>query len=115
MELETIDFDLRELVEDVTELVAESAHRKGLEVLCRFAATRAGARKGRPGPAAPGARETWYRNAVKFTESGEVLVQVDRSEAAVPTRGLVRRSAQRGGGEARTGAPKAGPIPSASN
>ena len=87
MELETIDFDLRELVEDVTELVAESAHRKGLEVLCRFAATAPAHARGDP----VRLRQVLVNlvsNAVKFTESGEVLVQVDRSEAAVPLAGL---------------------------
>ena len=87
MELETIDFDLRELVEDVTELVAESAHRKGLEVLCRFAATAPAHARGDP----VRLRQVLVNlvsNAVKFTESGEVLVQVDRSEAEFPLAGL---------------------------
>src|SRR5262249_10192087 len=35
--LETIDCDLTEVVEDVTELLAERAHRKGLELACRVA------------------------------------------------------------------------------
>ena len=108
MELETIDFDLRELVEDVTELVAESAHRKGLEVLCRFAATAPAHARGDP----VRLRQVLVNlvsNAVKFTESGEVLVQVDRSEAAVPLAGLpadspaVAHSAQAGARTARQG------------
>ena len=108
MELETIDFDLRELVEDVTELVAESAHRKGLEVLCRFAATAPAHARGDP----VRLRQVLVNlvsNAVKFTESGEVLVQVDRSEAAVPLAGLpadspaVARSAEAGARTARQG------------
>ena len=108
MELETIDFDLRELVEDVTELVAESAHRKGLEVLCRFAATAPAHARGDP----VRLRQVLVNlvsNAVKFTESGEVLVQVDRSEAAVPLARLpadspaVARSAQAGARTARQG------------
>ena len=83
IELETIDFDLRELAEDVVELVAEPAQRKGLELLCRF------------GPGVPQhARGDPVRlrqvllnlvsNAVKFTHGGEILVQVDGSEAADP-------------------------------
>ena len=108
MELETIDFDLRELVEDVTELVAESAHRKGLEVLCRFAATAPAHARGDP----VRLRQVLVNlvsNAVKFTESGEVLVQVDRSEAAVPLARLpadspaVARSAEAGARTARQG------------
>ena len=108
MELETIDFDLRELVEDVTELVAESAHRKGLEVLCRFAATAPAHARGDP----VRLRQVLVNlvsNAVKFTESGEVLVQVDRSEAAARLAGLpadspaVARSAEAGARTARQG------------
>jgi signal transduction histidine kinase/DNA-binding response OmpR family regulator len=79
IELETIDFDLHELVEDVTELVSEPAYRKGLEVLCRFA---------RPVPTHVQGDPVRLRqvlvnlvsNAVKFTDRGEVLMQVDRSE-----------------------------------
>jgi len=81
IELESIDFDLHELVEDATELVSELAHRKGLEVLCRFA------------PAVPVHAQgdpirlrqvlvNLLSNAVKFTDSGQVLMQVDRSEEA---------------------------------
>ena len=36
LELESIDFDLRESVEEVMQLFAESAHQKGLELLCQL-------------------------------------------------------------------------------
>ena len=81
IELETIDFDLSEVVEDVTALVAEAAHRKGLEVLCRVAAGVPARARGDP----IRLRQVLVNlvsNAVKFTPSGEVLVQVDRSEVA---------------------------------
>ena len=91
IELETIDFELSELVEDVTELVGEAAQRKGLEVLCRIAAGAPARARGDP----IRLRQVLVNlvaNAVKFTHSGEVLVQVDRTEAAAG-------AAQDGGGD----------------
>ena len=79
IELESIDFDLRELVEDVTSLVAEAAHRKGLEVLCQIAAGVPARARGDP----TRVRQVLVNlasNAVKFTHRGEVLVQVARAE-----------------------------------
>ena len=81
IELETVDFDLRELVEDVIEIAAEPAHRKGLEVLFRFAPSVPVHTQGDP----VRLRQVLVNlisNAVKFTQRGEVLVQVERSEAA---------------------------------
>ncbi|HEX4585920.1 MAG TPA: response regulator [Burkholderiaceae bacterium] len=83
MELESVDFDLRELVEDVSELAAQSAHRKGLELLCRIAPAVPVHAQGDP----TRLRQVLVNllsNAVKFTHSGEVLVQVERSETAPP-------------------------------
>jgi len=79
IELESVDFDLRELVEDVTEMVAQSAHRKGLEVLCRYGTAVPVHTRGDP----VRLRQVLVNllsNAVKFTERGEVLVQVDLSK-----------------------------------
>jgi two-component system, sensor histidine kinase and response regulator len=79
IELESIDFDLRELVEDVTGLVAEAAHRKGLEVLCHVAPGVPGRARGDP----TRVRQVLVNlvsNAVKFTHTGEVLVQVEQAE-----------------------------------
>jgi signal transduction histidine kinase len=79
IELETVDFDLRELVEDVIEIAAEPAHRKGLEVLCRLAPSVPVYAQGDP----VRLRQVLVNlvsNAVKFTHRGEVLVQVERSE-----------------------------------
>ncbi|HEX4597074.1 MAG TPA: response regulator, partial [Burkholderiaceae bacterium] len=78
IELENVDFDLRELVEDVSELIAQTAHRKGLEVLCRFGAAVPAHARGDP----VRLRQVLVNllsNAVKFTQHGEVLVQVDQS------------------------------------
>ncbi|MBV9122671.1 MAG: response regulator, partial [Planctomycetes bacterium] len=79
MELEQIDFDLREVVESTLELVAPEAARKGLQLTAGVA------------PEVP----TWLRgdpirlrqvllnltsNAVKFTSLGQVVVQVEPVE-----------------------------------
>ncbi|MBE2216223.1 MAG: response regulator [Opitutaceae bacterium] len=75
LELETLDFDLRTVVEDTLAIVASRAHAKQLEIAAEF------------GPGVP----RWVRgdpgrirqvltnlvgNAIKFTEAGEVLVKV---------------------------------------
>jgi two-component system sensor histidine kinase/response regulator len=78
IELESVDFDLRELVEDVTELVAQTAHRKGLEVLCRFGAAVPSHVQGDPFRLRQ-VLVNLLSNAVKFTQRGEVLIQIDRS------------------------------------
>ena len=76
LELETVPFALHEVVEDVGELLAESAHRKGLELVCdvsrRVPATLHGdpKRLGR-------ILTNLVSNAIKFTKRGEVVVRVD--------------------------------------
>ncbi|MGA2733501.1 MAG: response regulator [Syntrophobacteraceae bacterium] len=75
LELESIDFDLRESVEEVMQLFAESAHQKGLELLCQLDEDVPTALQGDPGRL----RQILVNllgNAVKFTERGEVLVRV---------------------------------------
>jgi two-component system, sensor histidine kinase and response regulator len=74
-ELEELDFDLHKTVEDVIELFAERAHRKGLELSYRIAANV---------PEAVSGDLTRIRqvlsnlvgNAVKFTEAGEIVIDV---------------------------------------
>ncbi|MBL8287390.1 MAG: response regulator [Rubrivivax sp.] len=75
LETETLDFDLYQSVEDVVQLLAPRAHAKHLEIGCRIDERLPHALRGDP-----------YRlrqvlanligNAVKFTDSGEVLVDV---------------------------------------
>jgi signal transduction histidine kinase/DNA-binding response OmpR family regulator len=79
LELERIDFNLRDVVEEVGEMLAERAQVKGVELILDI------------GAAVP----TWVKgdplrlrqilvnlvgNAVKFTERGEVVVQVRKAE-----------------------------------
>jgi PAS domain S-box-containing protein len=81
LELDACDFDLRTLVEDVFELLAARAADKRVELAYRI------------GPAVPAivhgdpvrlrqVLTNLVGNAIKFTERGEVLVQVDASPAA---------------------------------
>ena len=75
MTLETSDFDLRELVEDVGALVAPGAHAKGVEVALRvppgFPRLRGDAKRLRE------VLTNLTSNAVKFTERGEVAIEVE--------------------------------------
>ncbi len=80
LEIEALDFDLYQAVEDVVQLMAPRAHAKKLELACRIDDRLPAATRGDP-----------YRlrqvltnllaNALKFTESGEVVVSVGMNDA----------------------------------
>ena len=78
MELDRVDFDVREVTEEVAELLAGHAHRKGLELACHIDSNV---------PAVVGGDPARLRqvlinlvgNAVKFTERGEVVIAVTRA------------------------------------
>jgi two-component system sensor histidine kinase/response regulator len=75
MDLETIDFDVREMVDRVGEMMAMRAFGKGLELSCHVASDLPTRRKGDP----TRLRQVLVNlvgNAVKFTEKGEVAVTV---------------------------------------
>ncbi|MFO1273998.1 MAG: response regulator [Rubrivivax sp.] len=79
LETEVLDFDLYQAVEDVVQMLAPRAHKKGLELACRIDERLPNALRGDP-----------YRlrqiitnltgNAVKFTEKGEVVVTVEQAD-----------------------------------
>ncbi|MBM4257843.1 MAG: PAS domain S-box protein [Deltaproteobacteria bacterium] len=82
LELEHIDFDLRQTVEEVADLLAARAHKKGLELACRIH------------PDVPTAvRGDQHRlrqiltnlvgNAIKFTERGEVIIEVQSLKSKI--------------------------------
>ncbi len=86
--LELSEADPRELVEDVVDLLAELAQRKNLELVCSIddsvpAQVRVDAVRVRQ------VLTNLLGNAVKFTETGEVLVEV-RAEPLAPGRAQLR-------------------------
>lgn len=72
--IECLDFDLRTMIEDTLDLMAESAQRKSLELVGLMDAAVPSAVHGDPGRIRQ-ILSNLVGNAIKFTERGEVLVQ----------------------------------------
>ncbi|MDH3601690.1 MAG: response regulator, partial [Candidatus Tectomicrobia bacterium] len=83
LELEIIDFGLRTMVEDVLDLLAERAHHKGLELTVLLHPDLPTCVAGDPGRLRQ-ILTNLVSNAVKFTDTGEVVVQVRLAEAGEP-------------------------------
>jgi two-component system, sensor histidine kinase and response regulator len=75
LELDSIDFDLRECVEQVMQLFAESAHQKGIELVCHVSDDVPSGLQGDSGRLRQ-ILTNLVGNAIKFTERGEVFVRV---------------------------------------
>ncbi|HEX2829615.1 MAG TPA: MHYT domain-containing protein [Burkholderiales bacterium] len=91
LELENIDFSVREVAEEVAELLTSRAHTKGLELACQVDDDVPLVLGGDPGRL----RQVLLNlggNAVKFTESGEVLITVKRAadDRATPGNTVLR-------------------------
>jgi PAS domain S-box-containing protein len=81
LETEALDFDLYQAVEDVVQLMAPRAHSKKLELACRIDEQLPAAVRGDPFRLRQ-VLTNLIGNAVKFTDEGEVLIDVQQQDAA---------------------------------
>ncbi len=73
LELENVDFHLIDTIEDVVETLAESAQKKGLELICQIQLGNFSRAEGDPARL----RQILFNligNAIKFTDQGEIIV-----------------------------------------
>lgn len=75
LELDRIDFNLHDQIEQMLEILAGNAHRKGLEFICHIEKEVPARLKGDPGRLRQ-ILTNLVGNAIKFTEAGEVMVRV---------------------------------------
>jgi signal transduction histidine kinase/DNA-binding response OmpR family regulator len=83
LELESVSFDLRQLVEETVELFAERAHKKELELACVIAEGVPTSLQGDPHRLRQ-ILTNLIANAIKFTERGEVVVEVSKGSTPGP-------------------------------
>jgi signal transduction histidine kinase/DNA-binding response OmpR family regulator len=77
VELEEIDFDARQTVEEIVELLAPQAHAKHLELACHVPPEVPNNLRGDPSRLRQ-VLTNLVGNAIKFTQQGEVVVRVER-------------------------------------
>ena len=92
LDIEQIDFDVPSVVEDVVALFAPRAREKSIELLCRIAPGVPARLRGDPGRLRQ-VLSNIVGNAIKFTEHGEVYVELTvREEGGTTLQFLVRDS-----------------------
>jgi two-component system sensor histidine kinase/response regulator len=89
MDLEVVDFDLRRSVRDVLSSFAETAQAKNLELACLIHHDVPSGLRGDPGRLRQ-VLTNLVGNAVKFTETGEVVLRVNLAEGAISSHAIVR-------------------------
>jgi signal transduction histidine kinase/DNA-binding response OmpR family regulator len=90
LELESIDFDLNDLVEKAIEILAMRANEKGLELACHVAPDVPQGLIGDPNRLHQ-ILINLISNAIKFTDAGSVIVRVQK-DTEDPTPGAIRFS-----------------------
>ncbi len=75
MSMEIVEFNVRDTLQDVAELLAERAQSKGLELVCDIPPTLPSALLGDPGRIRQ-ILTNLIDNALKFTERGDIVVRV---------------------------------------
>ena len=79
LELEAVDFDLRDTIERTVELLSDGARRKGLTLAVRLPASMPGWVRGDPSRLRQ-VLTNLLSNAIKFTENGQVQILISRLE-----------------------------------
>jgi two-component system sensor histidine kinase/response regulator len=83
LEVEDIEFILRDVVNDVVDLLAGSAQAKGLELISVFDSAVPAVISGDPGRTRQ-VLTNLIGNAIKFTQAGEIVVRVDEADVPGP-------------------------------
>jgi len=83
LDIEEIDFDVREVVEQVADMLAKSAHSKGIELVLDVRDDVPEAVRGDSGRVRQVVTNL-LSNAVKFTDTGTVTVTVEREDGPPP-------------------------------
>jgi two-component system, sensor histidine kinase and response regulator len=84
LDLNLQDFDLRKTVEDQMDLLADSAHRKNLEFCVSFSGHLPALLRGDPSRLRQ-ILTNLVANAIKFTDDGEISVQISHQETSENT------------------------------
>jgi PAS domain S-box-containing protein len=90
LELETVDFDLHNMLDDFAAMISINAHENGLEFICAAAPDVPPSVRGDPGRLQQ-VLTNLAGNAIKFTQKGEIVIYVTM-QAETETEALLRFS-----------------------